>query len=87
MWLGSGVAVAVAKASSCSSDLTPSLGTFICPKKTKKKKIGLISSSLVCFPKSSTLKGKWAGELGDAVAVHQTQSLILRLYHSRIIEF
>ena len=38
MWLGSGVAVAVAKASSCSSDLTPSLGTFICPKKTKKKK-------------------------------------------------
>ena len=34
-------AMAVAQASSCSSDLTPSLGTSICrgfgPKKTKKK--------------------------------------------------
>ena len=44
MWLESRVAVAVdvVKASSCSSDLTPSLGTSICskcsPKKTKKKK-------------------------------------------------
>ena len=42
MWLGSGVAVAVAKAGSCSSDLTPSLGTSKChwwgPKKKKKKK-------------------------------------------------
>ena len=40
--LGSLVAVAVAWAGSCSSDLTPSLGTSICcqcgPKKKKKKK-------------------------------------------------
>ena len=38
--LGSGVAVAVAVASSCSSNLTPGLGTYMCrrcsPKKTKK---------------------------------------------------
>ena len=41
MWLGSGVAVAVVQASSCSSNLTPSLGTSIChgcsPKKENKK--------------------------------------------------
>ena len=41
-WLGSGVSVAVVQASSCSSNLTPSLGISIrhrCgPKKTKKKK-------------------------------------------------
>ena len=42
IWLGSGVAIAmaVAYASSCSSDLTPSLGTSICqvwgPKKTNQ---------------------------------------------------
>ena len=40
--VGSGVAVAVAVAGSCSSDWTPSLGTSICygcgPKKKKKKK-------------------------------------------------
>ena len=29
-WLGSGVAVAVVQANSCSSNLTPSLGTYIC---------------------------------------------------------
>ena len=42
MWLGSGVAVAVAVANSYSSNLTPSLGISICywcgPKKTKKKR-------------------------------------------------
>ena len=42
MRLGSGVTVAVAQASSCSSDLTPALGTSIYrgydPKKKKKKK-------------------------------------------------
>ena len=42
MCLRSGVAVAVEQASSCSSDLTSSLGTLICyrcgPKKKKKKK-------------------------------------------------
>ena len=42
MQLGSGIAVAVAQAGSCSSDLTPILGTSICitynPKKKKKKK-------------------------------------------------
>ena len=40
MWLGSHMAVAVA--GSCSSDLTPSLGTSIChrccPKKKERKK-------------------------------------------------
>ena len=39
-WLGSGVAVAVVYAGSCSSDLTPSLGTSMCrecgPKKTNQ---------------------------------------------------
>ena len=45
MRLGSHVAVAVAKASSCSLDSTPSLGTSICVgvalkrKKKKKKKV------------------------------------------------
>ena len=42
MQLRSGISVTVVKASSCSSDLTPSLGTAICymcgPKKQKKKK-------------------------------------------------
>ena len=48
MWLRSGVAMAVAYARSCSSDLTPSLGTSICfgygfkkTKKEKKKKGGV----------------------------------------------
>ena len=42
MGLGSGIAVAVVQASSCSSDLTPSLGTSIrcrCGPKKKKKKV------------------------------------------------
>ena len=42
MQLGSGIAVAVVQASSCSSNLTLSLGTFVShrcgPKKKKKKK-------------------------------------------------
>ena len=42
MWLRSGVAVAVASPGSCSSDLTPSLGTSIrcrcSPKQMKEKK-------------------------------------------------
>ena len=41
MWLGSGVAMAMVQSGSCSSDLTPSLGTSICctcsSKKTEKK--------------------------------------------------
>ena len=41
MWLGSGIDVAAAQASSCSSDSTPCLGTSICrkcgPKKQEKK--------------------------------------------------
>ena len=44
MCLGSHIAVAVVQASSCSSDSTPSLGTFICcgcgPKKTNGRKKG-----------------------------------------------
>ena len=39
--LGSGIAVALAQACGCSSDLTPSLGTSMChrsgPRKSKKK--------------------------------------------------
>ena len=43
MWLRSGVAVAVAKASDYSSDSIPSLGDFMCGlKKTKKKKKSLL---------------------------------------------
>ena len=43
MQLGAHVAVVAAEASSCSSDLTPSLGKYIChrwvpPKKKKKEK-------------------------------------------------
>ena len=41
MWLGSGIAVAVVWANSCSSNSTPSLGTSIChrcgPKKANKE--------------------------------------------------
>ena len=50
MWLVFPVAVAVVQARSCSSDLTPSLGTFIRnrrgPKKKKKKvrQIGRVGS-------------------------------------------
>ena len=44
--LGSSVAVAVAQADSCSSDLTPSLGTSICqrcgPKKKKEREKNLL---------------------------------------------
>ena len=50
-WLGSRIAVAVAQAGSCSSDLTPSLETSICcrydPKKTKKKKKKIVPSPLI----------------------------------------
>ena len=68
MWLGSGVAVAVLEASSCSSDLTPSLGTCTCcrcsPKRKRKKKIQLIKMMLgkiysikcLCEKKKKTLK-------------------------------
>ena len=51
MWLGSGIAVAVVWANSCSSNSTPSLGTSIChrcgprKKKIKKIKIGNMSFS------------------------------------------
>ena len=38
MWLGSCVAVAVAAASSFNSNLTPSLGTSICPENDPKNK-------------------------------------------------
>ena len=51
MWLGSGVAMAVAYASGYSSDLTPSLGTSIChsfgPKKTGKKKLSVAETSFI----------------------------------------
>ena len=54
MWLESDIAVAVAQAGSCSSDLTPSPGTSICCKcgdKKKKKKISsiILLAYFVCF--------------------------------------
>ena len=39
MWLGFRIAVVVAQAISCSSDLTPSLGIALKKTKTKKQKI------------------------------------------------
>ena len=67
MSLGSAVVVAVVKAGSCSSDLTPSLGTSIChgysPKKQNKQKFRELPGSLV-------VKG-----FGIVTAVAQIQSL------------
>ena len=55
MQLGSGVAVAVVEAGSCSSDSTPSLRISMCwwygPKKTKNKNKPRIPSSLTEFPR------------------------------------
>ena len=51
MRLRSGVAVTVVKASSCSSDSTPSLGNSICcgkKKQKKKKKKGRITKPQIC---------------------------------------
>ena len=51
MWFKSGVAVAVEQASSCSSNLTPSLGISIChrcsPKKRKKERKKKKKQSLI----------------------------------------
>ena len=62
MQLGSGVAVALAEASSNSSDWTPSLGTSVCcrygPKKTKKTKKKFKKSltlSITCAKQSQFL--------------------------------
>ena len=50
MWLGYCVAVAVVRAGTCSSDLTPNLETSICcgcgPKKKGKKKIIIMKKTL-----------------------------------------
>ena len=52
MWLGSGIAVAVAEASSCRSNWTPSPGTYICHrhshKKEKKKKVNIPPTPTPC---------------------------------------
>ena len=67
------VAVAVAQAGSCSSDLTPSLETSICcgcgPKKQKKKKFLLKSGGDLgtwALESQTKAKGKtlWRGSLG-----------------------
>ena len=68
MWLGSGIAVALAQAGGYSSDLTPSLGTSIChgcsPRKDKKKKILVrnLERTRYCIkimiPGSSALHGR-----------------------------
>ena len=50
MQLGSHIAVAVAVAGSCSSDLTPSLGTSTCPEfSLKKQKKEERKKELVCI--------------------------------------
>ena len=52
-WPGSHIAVSVLQASSCKSDLTPSLGTSICrrysPKKKKKEKNSLWTRSVYIY--------------------------------------
>ena len=59
--MGSGIAVVVVQASSCSSDSTPSLGTSVChghsPKKQKKKKLKTLITTSVSTHHSS-FKGK-----------------------------
>ena len=54
MPFGSCIAVGVVQASSCSSDLTPSLGISMCrgcnPRKTKKEK-RQVKQSQICHPK------------------------------------
>ena len=53
MWLRGSVAVAVAQAGSCSSDLTPSLGTFIyrrCSPKKQKNIYLLENTCSLSFP-------------------------------------
>ena len=50
MWLGSGIAVTVVQASSCSSVLTHSLGTSICHKGGPKKKKQVILYHLIIIP-------------------------------------
>ena len=47
-WLGSCISVAVVEDSSCSSDLTPSLGTSICCKCGPKKKINVVPIAVEC---------------------------------------
>ena len=52
MWLGSGVAVAVVQAGTCSSDLTPRPGNSICcrcGKRKKKKKIKTKKSVMITY--------------------------------------
>ena len=60
MQLGSSVAVAVAKAGSCSSELTSSLGTSICctrgPRKGKKNLVDIINSFGTCGPTKSKIE-------------------------------
>ena len=54
MWLGYGMAVAVAEACSCSSNWTPSLRTSIChrcsPKKEEEKKQNVVLRDWMVYP-------------------------------------
>ena len=89
MRLGSGIAVAVAQSSSCSSDWTRSLGASIChlygPNKTKKKRNHSslqfwlhfpVSSLTLLFSSGTLLRGAFLGHwLGGRT--HQSQ------FHSR----
>jgi len=64
MWLRSGVAVAVTEAGSCSSDLTPSLGTSICcrcgsKKEKKKKKVKLYCLRKLVVSKELAQNAGW----------------------------
>ena len=68
MWLRSGIAVAVVQASSCSSDLTPSLGTSLycrcSPKKKKeKKKKGTLAAASDWRRKVKDRRGRGEGGL------------------------
>ena len=70
MWLTCSVAVVVALACSCSSDLTSSLGTFICRKCSHKKK------------KKSLLFRAAPAVYGSSQARGQTGAAAAGLYHS-----
>ena len=54
MWLGSHVAVDVVPASSCISNLTPSLGTSVCCGCSPKKKINKKKKKKICHLKIAT---------------------------------
>ena len=73
MWLGSGIAGAVAQAGSYRSDSAPSLRTAICrrcgPKKTKKKRNSGSIKSLILSVKHVLASDiiSWSGKRDDMI--------------------